>query len=355
MRRRIERHIAREVTKPVLGTLVVLLAVVVAYYAAEYLGQAAAEQLPARVVLLLTGLRIGVFLDVMLSAALFLGIVLGLGRLQADYEITALAAAGGSRGHVLRALILPMLLVAVAVLVAAVWFRPFAYATIYEVESRLAVRVDLSRVEPGRFHAGDEEFMIFAEGRRGRVLEDVTVHQGAEEQVHLIRARYLHQETTDEDTFRLVFTGGVSSYRLGGTGADLQGQFSTMAIRFEPPAPPTREEMRRALPAAELVRLGGPVEMAEFQWRAIAPLSVFLLALTGVSLSRINPRRGQSARVLTASLVMVLYFTVLGVGINWTESALVPVWLGAWWVPGILALILAIRFWRTRSGPGAPL
>ncbi len=355
MIRRIERHIAREVIKPVIGTLIVLVAVVVAYYAAEYLGQAAAEQLPARVVVMLTALRIGVFLDVILPAALFLGIVLGLGRLQSDYEITALAAAGGGRRHVIKALAIPALLVALAVLILAGWFRPYAYATLYDVESRLAVRVDLSRVEPGRFHVGDEEWMIFAEGRYGDMLRDVVVQQSTNGQAHLIRSRFLHQEADADDRYRLVFTGGVSSYRLGGEGANLEGRFSTLTVRFDPPLPPTRQEMRRALTGTELLASGGPVEMAEFQWRAVAPVSAILLALAGVGLSRINPRMGQSARILTASLVMVLYFAVLGVAVSWVESGQIPVALGIWPVPGGFLAVLAVRFWISQRGPGAPL
>jgi lipopolysaccharide export LptBFGC system permease protein LptF len=84
-------------------------------------------------------------------------------------------------------------------------------------------------------------------------------------------------------------------------------------------------------------------------------MTVLVLGLSGLALSRINPRSGQSARVLTATLTGTLYFSALGVVINWLEQARFPVVPGAFSVPLAVVAVLAVRYWLVQRGPGPPL
>jgi len=77
--------------------------------------------------------------------------------------------------------------------------------------------------------------------------------------------------------------------------------------------------------------------------------------LAGLGLSRINPRSGQSARVLSATLAGTVYFSALGVVINWLEQDQFPAVPGAFIVPLSVLVILALRYWAVQRGPGAPL
>jgi lipopolysaccharide export system permease protein len=119
--------------------------------------------------------------------------------------------------------------------------------------------------------------------------------------------------------------------------------------------PPGRERIRRALPTARLLSDPTPVEMAELQWRLTGPMTVLALGLTGLALSRINPRSGKSARVLSATLVGTLYFSTLGMVINWLENAEFQTLPGAFVVPLCVLSLLALRFVLVQRGPGPPL
>lgn len=352
----IERYLAREILRPVLGVFVFLMVVVLVFYVSQLLARAALEGLPMDVVTRMAALRLGLFLDVLVPISLLLGVVIGLGRLQAAHEITALAAAGAGRRRVVLALLLWVLLLAALVAFASMVFRPWAYATLYELERELAAELNLERVEPGRFQVGDEQWLIYAEGRSRGGLDRVMVRQRADDFSGLLRAQRLTQEDEGEGILRLIFEGDVRSYTMAGNGdPDIVARFERFDVVLQVRAPPQRRELRRAMSLNELLEQPDPIEVAELQWRLVSPVSVIVLALAGIALSRINPRRGQSARVLLATVTATLYFSVLGVLIDWLEQGQLQVWPGAFLAPLLVLVALAIRYWMVQRGPGAPL
>jgi len=352
----IQRYLAREMLRPAVGIFTFLIVIVLVFYASQLLARAALEGLPMDIVLRMAVLRLGLFLDVLIPIALLLGLVVGLGRLQAAHEITALAAVGAGRRRIVLALMAWVLLLAVIVAAASMLFRPWAYTVLYQLERELAADLDLDRLEPGRFQVGDDQWLIYAEGRSAGGLDRVMVRQRADQFGGLLRARRLTQEQDGEGVLRLVFEGDVRSYTMSdGDQPDMVARFDRFDVLLEVSPPPRREQLRRAMSIQELRGSGQPIEMAELQWRLVGPASVIVLALAGVALSRINPRLGQSARVLSATLVGTVYFSALGVLINWIEQGTLAFWPGAFLAPLLVLIGLAVRYWLVQRGPGAPL
>lgn len=351
----IERYLAREILRPVFGVFAFLVVVVLVFYASQLLARAATEGLPMQVISTMAALRLGLFFDVLMPISLLLGIVIGLGRLQSAHEIVALASVGAGRRRIIYALGLWVILLALLVAAASMFFRPWAYSTIYQLEREIAAEVNVERVEPGRFQVGDQQWLIYAEGRSRGGLDGVMVHQRQAEYNGMLRAQRLEQRAEDEDLIRLIFSGDVHSYRTGLDGDDLIGRFDRFEVLFESRPPPERAQLRRAMSMVELMGSDEPIEVAELHWRLVSPVSVLVLALAAVAMSRINPRLGQSARVLSASVVATVYFSLLGVLINWLEQASLPVWPGVFLAPMLVLLLLMIRYWLVQRGPGAPL
>ncbi|MEN1729306.1 MAG: LptF/LptG family permease, partial [Pseudomonadota bacterium] len=211
--RLIRRYLAREILRPAVSVLLFLLVVVLVFYASQLLGEAAAESLPIGTVMTMALLRLGLYLDVLIPASILLGMVIGLGRLQAGYEIIALAAGGTGRRQILSSLAIWLMGIAVMVGLLTMIFRPWAYATLYQLERYLAAELDLSRIEPGRFQVGDEQWLIYAEAASDGGLDRVLVHQRQPGFDGLLKAQRLEQEQVSPGLMRLVFTGEVQSYR----------------------------------------------------------------------------------------------------------------------------------------------
>ncbi len=348
----IERHIIRSVMPPILGAAVVLAVVMITFYTAQTLVDAVAEQHPLSSVAHFTLLRLGIFLDVLLPTALCLGIIMGLGQLYTHHEVTAMMASGVGPQRIFLAVLVPTLVTAILVAASTLSLRPQAFKTLYDLESRLAIRIDFDRVEPGRFVSLGSSWLVYARERTDDSLVDVLVQHRGERETELLRAGFLHREE-GEGQLRLIFSDNVEHYRFepGGTPR-LLGHFDALDVVLEPPEAPEQVRMRRAYSMSSLRTSDNPDYVAEWQWRVVAPLSTLVLAMASVPLSRVNPRQGRGSRALAGVLMIVVYFSVLGTAMHWVESARVPTWIGVWWVPGLLALgcllLWGVRWLRGR-------
>jgi len=352
----VERYLLGQLIRPVLGVFLIVLVIILASFFSSHLAEAVVERFPLAVVFKLAALKVALYFDVLIPGAVFLGLLIGLGRLQAGYEITALASAGVGRASIIR----PVLVVALIglLLVAAVThlFRPWAYATLYQLESEVAVEVDLERVEPGRFEIGDDQWMIFAEQRAGEVLTNVLVHQRLPTYRNILRAERLEQREMADGSIVLDFLGSVRFYRLDQNGdADLVNRTNALSVMLDPPAPVERERIRRALSFTRLLNAAGPLEWGEFQWRTVMPLSVVLLAFGALLLGRINPRHGKASKVVLGSVLVAVYFAALGSLSDQVDSGAIAIWPGLFWLPAVLVPVLILAMLVRWSGPGAPL
>nr|WP_277347525.1 LptF/LptG family permease [Wenzhouxiangella sp. XN79A] len=345
-----------QLLRPIFGVFFVALLVMLAYYFSSYLADAVIERLTIDAVAKLATLKLGLFFDVLIPGAIFLGAITGLGRLQSGYEMTAMAAAGVGRTPVVRAVLAIALIGLLLVAALTHLFRPWAYETLYSMEGELVARVDLGRVEPGRFEIGDAAWVIFAEARDGDALVDVMVHQQTPTYRNLLRAERLEQQTAVDGSIALEFSGNVRSWRLQQDGAtDLVGSSERLRVQFDPPASVEPSRKRRALSFEQLLDAAGPLEWGELQWRTLMPLSVPVLALLALAIARIEPRHGQTSRVLLATLLVTLYFAAIGTLANRVDAGTMSIWPGLFWAPLVVLPLVLGRLWRSWRGPGAPI
>src|SRR5690606_25925587 len=81
------------------------------------------------------------------------------------------------------------------------------------------------------------------------------------------------------------------------------------------------------------------LDHAELQWRISSPLSLLVLAVLAVPLSRSSPREGRYSRVGLGLLIYIIYANSLSIARVWLERGYVPEWIGLWWVHAIAGLV----------------
>ena len=91
---RIDRYVWRELAATTLATAVVLLMVMFSGVLADLFGKISRGRLPPGLLLSQLGLRSVDMLPLVLPLALFLGVLLGLGRMYRDSEMSVLASVG---------------------------------------------------------------------------------------------------------------------------------------------------------------------------------------------------------------------------------------------------------------------
>ena len=346
----IDRYIHREIIKPTLTICSVLVFIFGCYMSARYLADAVSGQLPGSIVFILILLRITVALEVLLPLTLYLSVIIALGRLYKDSEMTALSACGVSGLRLLRPVFFLSVIIAVLVSGLSLYVRPWAYHQFFLLREKARSNFDLTRMKGGNFYAIDN-------GHRVIFADDVDPQQN--------RAKRVFIQTKDEDTLQvifarrarqfdekisgkqiLVFTDGYL-YEFSHSGEEGRiVQFDQSAMPWEPVENVKLKSRVKAISTAKLARSNSPEEIAELQWRLSVPVSTILLALLGVPLSHSSPRRGKYAKVVTAVLVFAVYYNLGAIAKKWVEKAVVNPVPGLWWVHILLAGLLLIILWQ---------
>ena len=148
----IDRYIMREIIKPTVAVCGILVFIFGCYMATRFLADALVGQLPGTTVIILILLRIAIALEVLLPITLYLSVVVALGRLYKDSEMTALFACGVSMGRVLRPVFYTALLIAVIVASLSLYIRPWAYDKYYQLKAHAEANFDLTRMNDGTFY-----------------------------------------------------------------------------------------------------------------------------------------------------------------------------------------------------------
>ncbi|MCC7410361.1 MAG: LPS export ABC transporter permease LptF [Gammaproteobacteria bacterium] len=345
----IERYIAAEVLRPLMASATFLLVIFVGYSSAQFLTDAVNGLLPVDVLYSLILLKAAVALEVLLPIALYVSVVLGLGRLYGDSEITAMLACGIGLGRVVRVVFVVSLALALAVAGLSLYGRPRAYEESYWIRARADAQMVLDRLEGGRFFIGTHSGRAIFVGHVGvgGILHDVFLRDEIRNVVHLVRARRGHQQVDPGSGRRRLVLEDVRLYALNRDNThDIIGRFGQFAIVLDTPGRVSVGYRRKAAPTLELVGSRQPEDLAELQWRISTPVSTVLLGLLGVVVGRSGRGRGRSryGKMIAATLVYAAYYNVSALARTWVDKGVVPVVPGIWWVQVLFAVLLVFLF-----------
>jgi lipopolysaccharide export system permease protein len=106
---------------------------------------------------------------------------------------------------------------------------------------------------------------------------------------------------------------------------------------------------KRSAPTATLLAAGDDLLMrSELHWRLAAPLSVLVLALLALPLSKSSPREPRYARMLLALLAWLVYYNGLLLGRAWIGQGKLAPAFGLWWVYLPALAIAAWLIWGSQ-------
>lgn len=337
----ISRYVLREAAGASLTVLAVLLLILMTNQFAEVLGDAAANRLPTDAIFAIFALTFLRYVSLLAPIALFLGILLALARLSRDSEMYALAACGVGPAALLRPVLLLALVLAGGVAWLALFQTPEASARIEQIRRDAREAMELGVLEPGTFATPDSgRTVIYPREVEGEMLHDVFIERETEDRVVVIRAER-GERRQDPSTGRLSFVL-YNGKRYEGQPGERQFSIAEFAEHGIPIRVEREDDVVERVETRPTASLLGPVtreERAELQWRISAPVSLVVLALLAVPLSRTRPREGRYARLGVGLLLYITYANLLSVGRVWMERGVVPEGLGLWWVHGAFAAV----------------
>ena len=262
-------------------------------------------------ILALIGFNAMFYLNILLSVALFLTVLLTLSRWYRDSEMIVWFTSGQS----LTACLKPILLFAAPFLVAivAAVAVPVAVGRAAQARVRAAARVARRDLDPV---AGPVP-RVPARGPRGLRREHQPVRRHDPQRLPAVGRR---QEGRDDRRARSATRGRAERrplHRARGRPA-LRRQAglapNTGSIEFEKLGRRIEPAEARALPASRqgdsdraLLVADGRIERAELFWRMSVPILALVLTLLAIPLAYVNPRMGRSFNLIAAAFLYMLY------------------------------------------------
>lgn len=356
----LSKYLMREIVFAWLAVTTVLLVVLLTNQLASVLGRAAEGGFPREIVLQLVGLGTLRNLAVLLPVGLLLGIMLALGRLYHDSEMTAVVACGVSPWRIHAPVAVLALLVAGGVAWLSLQAQPAAARGVQQLRSEALRAGEFAPIAAGKFRSfggGSAVFYARSQAPDG-TLENVfvkRVRDGVYEIALADRAR--HDISPDGTLHTLTLIDGERYEGRPGSAEFRRVRFKENVIPVRLPGPgPGRFDVE-SVPTEELVGRTDLQSRAELAWRVGLPVMVFVLALLAVPMARLRPRQGRYARLWIAIAVYFVYFSLASATRVWIERGSVPAWAGLWWVHALVVLAtLAVLYgpsqlsrWRHRE------
>jgi lipopolysaccharide export system permease protein len=356
----LSRYTVKEVASHMLGVLLVVLGVFLLGRFSSLLADAIEGSLPSSVVFILLGLRTIMALPSLLPVTLYLGVMLGLGRLHQDHEMTALEACGVPPNRVHASVLRFALLFAVVVGVLSFSVRPWAANRFDTVKKEAVAKSGLANMSPGRFYevSSRGEQVLFADARSeddSRYMENVFVQQRKGQDLAILFAKRAMEWRDDAAGYRFLTLLEGYRYDLdpGGMNEEITS-YEELTIRTPIDGSGFDGDEQKTRSAAALWASDDPEDQAELQWRLAMPISALLLALLAIPLGRISPRQGKYARFATAIFLYVGYRSLLSTARNWVADGTLAVFPGLWPIH-LLCLVTALALLYDRPPGHMPL
>jgi lipopolysaccharide export system permease protein len=331
---RLDRYLLREVTVTFVAVTGVLLVILLSNQLARILGQVAQTDLPGRMVLALVGLTTLQHLTVLLPVGLFLGIVLALGRLYHESEMTAVGACGIGPLSIYRpVLMLTVPVVAVLALLSFV-IVPAAGARAQQIRVEALRVAQFGALDPGRFRSfagGDAVFYAEKVDRDGE-LHGVFVQRRTADRLELAVAERAEQRGAGEMEQEFVLYNGRRYEGVPGSPEWRVVEFREHGIPVRMPEYTAQQERYELKPTSALVGSSAGPDRAELAWRTAVPVMALMLMTLAVPLSKLRPRQGRFARIGLAILAYFIYSNLLAAVRVWMEKDSAGGQLGLWWV-----------------------
>ncbi len=302
------RYLVRETLKSQLAILFILLLIFFCQKLVRILGAAVDGDIPTNLVLSLLGLGIPEMAQLILPLSLFLGLLMTLGKLYTESEITVMHACGLSKAVLIKAAMILALFTGAVAAVNVMWAGPWSSRHQDEVLAEAKANPGMAALAQGQFQqASDGNAVMFIESVNGNRFHDVFLAQlrpkgNARPSVVVADSGELSQQkdgsqvvTLNKGT-RFEGTAMLRDFRITDFN-NYQAIIGHQAVSADPDD--TEQMDMRTLWKTHTDRA-----RAELHWRFTLVATVFIMALMVVPLSVVNPRQG---RVLSMLPAMLLY------------------------------------------------
>ncbi len=296
------------------------------------------------------------------------GILIGLSRLAADSEITAMRASGMGVWSFLRVISIFVVVAWLLALGNSVYLAPRSLAALGQIQDRLKSSQVSFEVQPRVFYEGFPKTVLYVQDVKsmsggalwkGVFLADLS--DPASPRISLAREGVLVSQ--GPDTLDLHLSAG-STHETDPKNPD-QYQISTFQTTDIPIAIPTPQNNPEHEPTSlgemkvadllQAARTGDPVSrrwhLIEYHRRLALPTACVVLALVGIPLGLSSKKGGKSSGFVLTILLVFLYYSLSLIGVSFAKQGRLSPAQGVWLADIGFLLGGAWLLWRSERRP----
>lgn len=355
----LRRYMTQQVAANTAIVLLFLMALMLGGRLIRYFGIAAEGRLDVGLLFAIIGYNIPTFLELILPLSFFIALMLVLGRMYVEQEMSVLFASGISRGRLTRLMIPLITGLFVFQMGISLLAKPWGLSNsehIWQTQS-LGSLLDLVRpktfISSGNYHLYVDEF-----DKEKRELKNIYVVQQQTDKsgkiakndviITATRAYQVPSKDTDSSMQLDLFQG--RRYELGTNNAKYnQASFEKYRITLEKPASEkiTETNVETQTTAKLLANTQKPEVKAELGYRFTMPWLIIIAAMLATPLAQVRPRQGRWLRLLPS----VLIFASCAISIISLRTAIgkerISEYAYIWLIVGFIAFALLLN-WQSR-------
>jgi LPS export ABC transporter permease LptG/LPS export ABC transporter permease LptF len=296
------------------------------------------------------------------------GILIGLSRLSADSEVTAMRASGLSVWSFLRICSIFVIAAWLLALANSVYIAPRSLASLDELQNRLRSSQASFEVQPRVFYEGFPKSVLYVEDVKamsggalwkGVFLADLS--DPAAPRITLAREGLLVSQ--GPDSLDLHLTNG-STHETDPTNADRYqiSTFDTTDIPIQIPQPSSNQQTEPTtlseMKVSELLRAASTADpntrrwtLIEFHRRFALPTACLVLAMVGIPLGLSSKKGGKSSGFVLTILLVFLYYSLSLIGVSLARQARVSPAVGVWMADFLFLIGGAFLLWQSERRP----
>lgn len=344
----IDSMIAGEIFKTFTAVLSILSAIIVTRSFIKVLNKAIEGSISSDAIFILLGFKLVATVTTLLSPAVFLAILMVLGRMYRDHEMDVLAASGVGTANIYRSVFLVIIPLSALAAILSLQILPWSERQKQSLIQKEEGGVDLTNLVAGRFSESENGnfafyidkidddgklWKIFVQNRQSDIPDVITSESG-----------FVMDST--EGRF-IVLENGVRARGIAGQGNFTITDFAEYGVQIQRPNKASLELRRESLTSMALWASGLTPDTAELQARLAIPLGMICLAAWAIPLAKTYPRGGVYGNVFMAFLIYVVYGNVLKILRFWISGGIAPPWMAFFVV--YMVLFLGTIFTLSRS------
>ena len=303
--------------------------IVVSSRSIQYLEQAAIGEINPEVVGWVILYRLPEFIQLILPFSFFLSLVLTVGKFSANNEFNIYEQNGYTARRFILISFIPASLVAAVSICLSVWISPENNLKASQLLEEQSFQDKFRSIQPGSFHRLNEDVLIYAKKREGRILQSVFIQTNPKKQLNSGTIVTAASASLDINNPNIMLLNRGNVYFKKQNTESSRMSFEELKMNVE--SNTSDNSIKKITKEIS--------EQSKFQWSISLGLMSFIAVLLAIPISKVRPREGRYKRILPAIFIFILYLGLLITSRGWLEAGVI----GAF--PGVYPVHIIFTAW----------